>query len=253
MPTKKRVPKVSAVKDPAISATHPATKPPGPWLDIKDAPREKLLRKGVKHLSDSELLAIFLRVGYKDKNVMELAKELIDLKGLNWLLNANFKEFCSHKGLGQSHYVQLRAVMELGSRYLEDVMKRETLPMNSPSKVREYLCYKLGDSPREVFACVFMDNKNRVLEYKEIFSGTIDSANVYPREIITYALRVNAASMVIVHNHPSGCPRPSEADKRITILIKEACNLMNIQLLDHIIVSGSESFSFLEEDLLCSR
>ncbi|MBE8182524.1 MAG: JAB domain-containing protein [Candidatus Portiera sp.] len=220
------------------------------WRNKEDAPREKLMKKGVEFLSDSELLAIFLRVGYKGKNVMELAQDVIATKGLSWLLTANSKEFCDYKGLGPSHYVQLRAVMELARRYLEEVMLRQSESLNSPTKIKNFLCHRLGDSTREVFACLFMDNKNRVIEYKELFSGTIDSANVYPREIIRHALQVNAAGLVVVHNHPSGSVKPSVADKHITGVIKDACELMEIRLLDHIIVSGNKSLSFLEDGLL---
>lgn len=220
------------------------------WENKQEAPREKIINKGAEFLNDSELLAIFLRVGYKHKNVMELAQELISDKGLSWLFKANRKEFCDYKGLGPSHYVQLRAVMELASRYLEDIMLRQSDSLNSPTKIKKFLCHRLGDSSREVFACLFMDNKNRVIEYKELFSGTIDSANVYPREIIRHALEVNAASLIVVHNHPSGSVKPSVADKHITGVIKSACELMEIRLLDHIIVSGNQSLSFLEEGLI---
>ncbi|MCH9666242.1 MAG: DNA repair protein RadC [Gammaproteobacteria bacterium] len=209
-----------------------------------------MLNKGVEFLTDSELLAIFLRVGYKGKNVMDLAQELVASKGLTWLLTSNYKDFSGYKGLGTSHYVQLRAVMELARRYLEDVMLRQSETLNSPTKLRSFLCHSIGDSPCEIFACLFMDGKNRMLEYKEMFSGTIHSASVYPREIIRHALYVNAANLVIAHNHPSGAVKPSGADKLLTSSIRDACVLMDIRLLDHIIVSGNKSLSFLEEGLL---
>lgn len=227
-----------------------AAKPAVIWKNKQDAPREKLMLKGVEYLSDSELLAIFLRVGYKGKNVIELAEDVIADKGLSWLIQANRKEFCSYKGLGVSHYVQLRAVMELARRYLEDVMLRKSEALTSPNRIREFLCHHLGDRRREVFGCIFMDNKNRVIEYKEIFSGTIDSTIVFPREIMRIALELNAVCLILVHNHPSGSVRPSTGDKKVTKLIQDACEIMDMKLLDHIIVSGNRSLSFMEEGLL---
>lgn len=220
------------------------------WQYKERSPREKLIEQGPQYLSDAELLAIFLRVGYAGKNVMVLANELVERRGLKWLLTSNIKEFRTEKGLGKSSYVQLQAVMELGRRYLEDVMKRETGPINSTTRMREYLVYCLGDKPREIFACIFMDNRHRVLKYVEIFAGTIDSARVHPREIIKMALAMNAAAIAIAHNHPSGIVDPSEADKCITQKIKSACELVDIRLLDHFILSGNKSLSFAEEGLL---
>ena len=220
------------------------------WRPGEDRPREKLLRYGARHLSDKELLAIFLRVGYTGKGVMALAEDLIDKRGLKWLLESSKKEFCQEKGLGEAKYVQFRAIIELARRYLEDILRRETDPITSVKRMREYLSHVLGSSGNEVFACIFMDNKHRILEFREMFQGTIDSARVYPREIIRYALKVNAAAIVIAHNHPSGFTEPSEADKRITRRVKDACELVDIRLLDHFIIGGSKTLSFSEEGLL---
>lgn len=241
---------VVAYKSMLPAITEDKTKHKNIWINKEEAPREKMLNKGVEFLTDSELLAIFLRVGYKGKNVMELAQELVSSKGLTWLLTSNYKEFSGYKGLGPSHYVQLRAVMELARRYLEDVMLRKSEALKSPTKLRSFLCHSIGDSPCEIFACLFLDAKNRMLEYKEMFRGTIHSASVYPREIIRHALYVNAASILIAHNHPSGAIKPSGSDKLMTSSIRDACVLMDIRLIDHIIVSGNKSLSFLEEGLL---
>ena len=221
-----------------------------PWKIAADAPREKLLQKGAEHLSDTELLAIFLRVGYRGKNVMELAADLVREQGLQWLLTASRDDFCSKKGLGNAKYVQLQSVMELARRYLEDVMKRESSPITSSKKLKEYLMHKLGASPREIFACIFMDSRYRVLEYREMFTGTIDVATVHPREIMRRALEVNAAHLIIAHNHPSGMLKPSAADKYATQTIKSACDLLNIELIDHFIISGTDTLSFAEHGLL---
>ena len=222
----------------------------GNWRPSEDRPREKLLKYGARHLTDKELLAIFLRVGVAGKGVMVFAEELIEKRGLKWLLESEQAEFCQEKGLGEATYVQFRAVMELSRRYLEEILRRETDPMTSVQRMREYLMHCLGANSNEVFACVFMDNKHRVLEFKEMFYGTVDSARVYPREIVRYALRVNAAALVIAHNHPSGIVEPSDSDKKITRRIREACELVDIRLLDHFIIGGTRTLSFTEEGLL---
>ena len=251
-----KVPQVSSeLKVPKKAKPATSSKPPkplknSPWKIAADAPREKLLQKGAEYLSDTELLAIFLRVGYRGKNVMELAADLIREQGLQWLLTANRDDFCSKKGLGNAKYVQLQSVMELARRYLEDVMKRESSPITSSKKLKEYLMHKLGASPREIFACIFMDSRYRVLEYREMFTGTIDVATVHPREIMRRALEVNAAHLIIAHNHPSGMLKPSAADKYATQTIKSACDLLNIELIDHFIISGTDTLSFAEHGLL---
>ena len=220
------------------------------WRYSAKGPREKLIEYGPQRLSDAELLAIFLRVGYAGKDVMSLATELVEQYGLKWLLSSDLKEFCEIKGLGLSNYVQFQAVMELGQRYLKDVIKRETGSIESIDKMRDYLAYCLGGKSREIFACIFLDSRHRVLKYEELFAGTIDTANVHPREIIKTALKVNCAALVIAHNHPSGLVDPSDADKHITARIKSACELVDIRLIDHFIVSGDQSFSFAEEGWL---
>ena len=223
---------------------------PAKLLSKHGGPREKLIEQGARHLSDAELLAIFLRVGYAGKNVMTLANELVDEYGLGWLLSSPMKEFCQVKGLGKSHYVQFQAVMELAQRYLQDVMKRETDVIESSEAMKSYLVHLLGGQTNEVFACIFLDNRHRVIRFEKLFYGTIDFTPIFPREIIRKALELNSAALVIAHNHPSGLVDPSKADKDMTITIKKACSLVDICLLDQIIVSGVHSLSFAEEGLI---
>lgn len=223
---------------------------PAKIINKQVGPREKLIERGARYLSDAELLAIFLRVGYSGKSVMTLANELVDEYGLGWLLSSPMKDFCRVKGLGKSHYVQFQAVMELAQRYLHDVMKRQTDVIESSEAMKSYLVHLLGAQSNEVFACVFLDNRHRVIRFERLFYGTVDFTPIFPREIIRKALELNCAALVIAHNHPSGLVDPSKADKDMTITIKKACSLVDICLLDHIIVSGTRSLSFAEEGLI---
>lgn len=216
---------------------------------IEDRPREKLLQRGANALTDAELLAIFLRTGIRGKSAVDLAKDLLDTSGgLNALLSATEDKFCLHKGLGQAKYVQLQAVVEMSRRYLEEKMKRGDV-MNDASAVGDYLKHKLRNYPYEVFACVYLDNKHRVLAFEELFSGTIDSASVYPREVVRRVIHHNAAAVIFSHNHPSGIAEPSDADHRITKRLQDALSLIDVRVLDHFVI-GDETVSFAQRGLL---
>ena len=216
---------------------------------IEDRPREKLLNKGAQALTDAELLAIFLRTGIKGKTAVDLARDLIkDNGGLSPLLAANEEQFCQSKGLGQAKYVQMQAVVEMSRRYLEEKIHRGDA-MDNVSDVKNYLKSRLQDYPFEVFSCLFLDNKHRVIEYEELFRGTIDGASVHPREVVRRVLHHNAAAIILAHNHPSGVAEPSESDKVITNKLKQAMVMIDVRVLDHFIV-GDEIVSFAERGLL---
>ena len=216
---------------------------------IEDRPREKLLKRGAIALSDAELLAIFLRTGIKGKSAVDLAKDLLtDTGSLSALLSASEENFCHHKGLGQAKYVQMKAVVEMSRRYLDEKMKRGDV-LNNASEVENYLKLKLRHYPYEVFACVFLDNKHRVIEFEELFRGTIDSASVHPREVIRRVIHHNAAAVIFSHNHPSGVAEPSQADQRITDRLKHALSFIDVRVLDHFII-GDEVVSFAQRGLI---
>ena len=216
---------------------------------IEDRPREKLLKRGAIALSDAELLAIFLRTGIKGKSAVDLAKDLLtDTGSLSALLSASEENFCQHKGLGQAKYVQMKAVVEMSRRYLDEKMKRGDV-LNNASEVENYLKLKLRHYPYEVFACVFLDNKHRVIEFEELFRGTIDSASVHPREVIRRVIHHNAAAVIFSHNHPSGVAEPSQADQRITDRLKHALSFIDVRVLDHFII-GDEVVSFAQRGLI---
>ena len=215
----------------------------------EERPREKLLLKGSGALSDAELLAIFLRTGIKGTSAVALARQLLSNFGsLRALLTASQSEFCAHKGLGNAKYAQLQAVLEMANRRLSESIKRDDC-LTSPADTMSFLRSQLRDQPHEVFACLMLDNRNRVIAFRELFRGTIDGANVYPREVVKQALADNAAAVIFAHNHPSGVSEPSDADINITERLKKALALVDIRVLDHVIV-GEQSLCFSERGLI---
>ncbi|SFK25948.1 RadC family protein [Methylophaga sulfidovorans] len=215
-----------------------------------DRPREKLLLSGAKALSDAELLAIFLRTGVKGFSAVDLARKLIDEFGsLRQLLEADQQQFCKGHGLGQAKYVQLQAVLEMGRRHLESSLKHGDAFTDADNTMR-YIKQRLRAYPHEVFACLYLDNQHRFLQFDELFRGTIDGASVYPREVVKAALKHNAAAVILAHNHPSGVAEPSQADIHITKRIKSALDLVDIRVLDHIIVGDAEVTSLAQRGCL---
>ncbi len=217
---------------------------------IEERPREKLLQKGAHALSDAELLAIFLRTGIPGKTAVDLARDLLKrFDGLRPLLEASCKEFCEGEGLGQAKFAQLQATTEMARRHLLEKLRRNDV-MENPDHTRRYLQARLRDYPHEVFACLFLDNRHRVITFEELFQGTINGASVHPREVVKKALSHNAASVILAHNHPSGVAEPSEADRNITRQLTKALALVDIRVLDHLVVGDGETVSFAERGLL---
>jgi DNA repair protein RadC len=214
-----------------------------------ERPREKLLLRGPGALTDAELLAIFIRTGVAGKTAVDLARELLErYGGLRDLLSADRKSFCASAGLGEAKYALLQAVLEMGRRHLYETVKRGDV-LTSPEATRGYLIVRLRDIPYEVFTCLFLDNRHRVIAYEELFRGTLDGASVHPREVVKRALHHNAAAVIFAHNHPSGVAEPSQADERITQRLKEALALVDIRVLDHMVI-GDEVVSFAERGLI---
>lgn len=213
---------------------------------VNERPRERLLEYGVEVLSDAELLAIFLRTGVQGRNAVELARDLLSaFGGLRQLLEADQTSFTSHLGLGPAKYSQLQAVLEMGRRHLAASIQRDSA-LESPQAVRDFLKAKLRHELHEVFACLFLDTKHRVLAFEVLFYGTIDGASVYPRQVVKRALANNAAALILTHNHPSGVAEPSQADKILTERLKEALALVDVRVLDHFIVGDGEPLSMVE-------
>ncbi len=219
------------------------------WPD-DERPRERLVRLGAERLSDSELLAIFLRTGVHGKTAVDLARELIaQYGGLRALLEADCKRFCAGSGLGRAKYAQLQAVLELGRRYLQEGLHRATV-LTDPTSTRRYLAARLRGREREVFVTLFLDNRHRLIRCEELFQGTLDGASVHPREVVKQALRHNAAAVIFAHNHPSGIAEPSRADQQLTMRLTDALGLVDVRVLDHIIIGEGEAVSLAERGLM---
>ena len=215
-----------------------------------EQPRQKLLTQGAQSLNDAELLAVFLRTGTHGKSAVDLGRELIKKFGnIRQLVDSSINDFLQIKGLGNSKYVLIQASIELGRRYLETSLKQGDVFKNSV-ETRQYISSRLQAYPHEVFACLFLDTKHRLIRFEELFTGTIDSSVVYPREILRRAMEHNAAAVVLCHNHPSGHPEPSHADQKLTLKLQHLLEMVDIRVLDHIIVGNAETVSFAERGLL---
>jgi DNA repair protein RadC len=211
-----------------------------------ERPREKLLNKGAGSLSDSELLAIFLRTGIRGKNVIDLSREIIQHFGsLKRLFAATEKEFCSIKGLGRAKFVQLQACLEMSQRHIEEQITQQDA-MQNPSQVKQYVQSRLMSKPNEVFAAIFLDNQHRVLAFEELFYGTINASSVHPRVLVQRCIAHNAAAVIVAHNHPSGIAEPSLSDIDITRTLKTALGLIDVRLLDHLVVASHQVTSLAE-------
>ncbi|HIE5389484.1 TPA: RadC family protein [Enterobacter cancerogenus] len=210
-------------------------------------PREKMLRYGVTSLTDDELLALFLRTGTSGKTVFVLARDLIAHFGsLHGLLTADMEAFKDVDGIGVAKFAQIKGIAELARRFYTVRMQEED-PILTPEMTRDFLQSQLADAEREIFMAIFLDNKNRVLKHCHLFSGTLSHVEVHPRVIVREAIKVNAAGVILAHNHPSGCAEPSRADKEITRRIIKCCQIMDIRVLDHLIIGRGEYISFAEQ------
>lgn len=214
-----------------------------------ERPRERLLAHGASALADAELLALFLRCGTRGRSVLDLARELLArFGGLDALLAAPARDVVAQPGVGPAKYAQLAAATELARRALEHGLKREA-SLSSPRASAEFLRAWLRRYPYEVFACVFLDNRHRVIACEEMFRGTIDGASVHPREVVRRALAHNAAALILAHNHPSGVAEPSQADIAITRRLVDALALVDVRVLDHFVVGDGEPLSLAERGL----
>lgn len=220
------------------------------WL-ADERPREKLLTKGATALSDAELLAILLRIGKKGKTAVDLARELLTTFGnLKNLLNATPKQLCKHSGIGLTKYIQLQAALEIARRQLQTTLQNKDVLTNSED-TKYYLVSQLCHHKQEVFACLFLNNRNHIICYQELFYGTINNSTVHPREVAKKSLELNAAAVILAHNHPSGVAKPSRADKSITRQLAKALALIDVKVLDHIIVGDKKAYSLFEHEPEC--
>jgi len=215
-----------------------------------ERPRERLLTVGPQSLSDGELLAILLGTGIRGLSATDLARGLLEqLGGLCGVLGNGASELAQAPGVGPARAARLVAALELGRRYLA-APGGPRPALGAPLDAARYLSARLLDLPHEVFCCLFLDTRHRLIRYEELFRGTIDGATVYPREVVKRALQCNASAVILGHNHPSGVAEPSEADRSITVKLAKALALVEIRLLDHLVVSRGGHVSLAERGLI---
>lgn len=217
----------------------------------QERPRERLLQQGPQSLSDAELLAIFLRSGSRQHSAVELSRLLIQHFGsLNAVFDSSLSELTQFNGIGATKYSQLLAVKELGRRYLNHHFQKNNLSLHSSDLVLDYLRYELKGEKQEVFAVLCLDPELRKLHFKKLFFGSMQHCAVSVNQTLRYALQQHACQLVIAHNHPFGSAQPSAEDIALTQQLEHACQLVEIRLLDHFIISPEGSFSFAEQQLL---
>jgi DNA repair protein RadC len=220
-------------------------------LPADQRPREKLLARGPGALADAELLALLLRTGTAGTGVLELAQQVIDgCGGFAGLLQPEAQAgLAAIKGLGPAKQAELLAVAEIARRAVEQPL-RERDVFDSPQRVKQYLVLQLDGHSQELFAVMFLDGQHRLIRYEVMFTGTLTQTSVYPREVVRQALRLNAAAVVLAHNHPSGVAEPSRADEFLTQTLASALKLVDVRVLDHIVVGRGQTVSLAERGLL---
>jgi DNA repair protein RadC len=219
-------------------------------LPADQRPREKLLARGPAALADDELLALLLRTGPAGQGVMALARQVLDrCSGLAGLLRAEPQALAGVRGLGPAKRAELIAVMEMARRAATQELGAAPL-LDRPQRVREFAALHLGGLPHEVFAVLFLDVQLRLLRHETMFRGTLSQTAVHPREVVKRALALNAASVVLAHNHPSGVAEPSRADELVTQTLKSALALVDVRVLDHLVVGQGQVVSMAERGLL---
>ncbi len=223
-------------------------------MKIKDLPkdsrpREKLMESGPKALSIAELLAIILRTGSKKENVLDLSNRLLAGYGIRSLSRKNIKSLSAVLGVGSAKAAQIVAVFELARR-LSRYKEAEKLTISSAKDVYSLLHEDLDGLKQEHFIILHLNSRNKLLNIETLFTGTLDKSLIHPREIFKSALTESSAAIILAHNHPSGDPKPSDDDIKITKMLKEASKLIGVNLLDHIIVGNEGYFSFKEKLLM---
>lgn len=218
---------------------------------VDDRPREKLLSKNPAALSDSELLAILINKGYRDKNAIELAREILQLgkNNLNELGKLPVKKIMKIRGVGMAKAITIAAALELGRRR-QAILSLHKPVIKGSRDIASYLQTMLGDYPYEVFAVVFLNRANGIIHFEIISEGGITGTVADPRVILKKALQEDAISIILCHNHPSGSLQPSRNDVNLTVKIKEAARYLEINVIDHIIVSQDGYMSFADEGLI---
>jgi len=220
------------------------------YVGHRDRLRRKFRKAGAKGMHEYELLELLLTYAIPRRDVKPIAKELLErFKSIRGVMDASQEELESVKGMGPVSATLIRAVKELFGLYMAERMEERDL-LTSPQAVVDFARVKLAGLPHEAFMVIYLNTKNEVIEYEVVHEGTVDRAIIYPRRIIESALSHHASGLILVHNHPSGYPEPSDDDRRLTLSIREVAHTIDIRVLDHIIVGKDKYFSFRERGLL---
>jgi len=232
-----------------IPAAHPAAMHIRDWPE-HERPREKLLARGPGALSDAELLALFLGSGTAGRDAVASARDLLaGHGGLRALLDRTPKALTRLRGIGDARACLLAAALELGHRHLAAQLERGEA-MADPAAAGRYFAQRLRGRPREVFAALYLDTRHRALGFEELFQGSLDGAEVHPRVLVERALAQGAAAVIVGHNHPSGNPEPSAADRAVTVRLKQALALVDVRLLDHFVIGDGAPVSMAARGLV---
>jgi DNA repair protein RadC len=216
-----------------------------------DRPREKLLRNGEHTLSNSELLAILLRTGVKGESAFDLARKILKkFKTFRNMSATNASHWREFKGLGTAKTAQIKAAIEIGRRFGEEEIKERKPKIKSSKDVARIFLPRMRDLKKELFKALLLNSRNQIIEIVEIIEGTVDQANPIIREILQKALENFAASIICVHNHPSGDVKPSQEDKKFTQQLYQAGKLLQVKVLDHLIIGDNTYYSFVDEDMI---
>lgn len=216
---------------------------------VRERPRERILSDGPERLTDAELLALLIRSGHGGRSAVEIGRTLLARHGSLRALLASPAGGVQSSGLGPAAWCALQAGLELTRRSLLEALVGSDV-MSSPEQVRQYLALWLRDRPYECFCALFLDSQNRLVRAEQLFRGTLTQTAVYPREVARRALELNAAALVLAHNHPSGVAEPSHADRLLTDALRGALSQLDIPVLDHLIVAGNRCVSFAERGWL---
>lgn len=220
-------------------------------LPLDDRPREKLLMRGAQNLSDAELVAILLRTGKTGKSVLEIARELIQSEGnLAMLATKTVDSLQKISGIGKDKAATLAAAFELSRRILSRSKWFSNQKVTSPQEIADIFIPLLRDDSKERFIVVCLNSSNKIIKHETISIGNLNSSVVHPREIFKVAIDCSSASIILIHNHPSGNPEPSNEDISITKKIVESGKILDIPVFDHLIIAGETYTSFVEKRLI---
>ncbi|WP_413379393.1 RadC family protein [Alkalihalobacillus sp. 1P02AB] len=216
-------------------------------VPVSERPRERMLKDGIRALSNQELLAILLRSGTKNESVLQIAQQVLKVfDGITLLKEATIEEMCSLKGIGIAKAVELSAAIELGRR-IHNFVPADRYVIRSPEDVSNYVMEDMRFLKQEHFMALYLNTKNQVIHRQTLFIGSLNASIVHPREVFKEALKRSAASLICLHNHPSGDPTPSKEDIDVTTRLSEAGQVLGIELLDHVIIGDRKYISLKEQ------